>query len=608
MSSYAAQDHDCLDQDAARRILADMGVTAFRWNAGDDSLLWSHHSASTLGIREEDLPRTARAFNRLLTAESSGVRTPKSIASLESPGLLGDGRYKVRYGLKPQVVISGLPCQLEEHGRWIIGTDGVVVGAEGVIRPVAVFDQQISDAKSTHDPVTGIMQRDSLLAALDITLVEMRRDRQGSAGFMVIAIDDLTRINANFGYETGDRIILAVAQRISRRMRNGDTLGHISGHKFGAIIRNCSETALAVAADRFRAAIDDELIVTPDAEVQASISIGAVVVPRYASDADTAALRAEECLSEVKAHGRGGFKVYSPSPERDIVRRRNLELANEIVRGLARNRFVLAYQPVVDARTRRIISYEALSRLVTEDGTVISAGPLIATAERLGLVKRIDERTLQLVLADLDENPDLKLAVNVSVETVIDPVWFATLVEAIRTNRGIAPRLTVEFTETAAMNNLDQMANLSQTLRDLGCKVAIDDFGTGHTSFNTLRMLSFDWLKIDGSYIRDLKTNPDSQVFTRTLVSLANHFGIRTVAEWVQDEESAEVLAALGVDALQGRLAGDPMLRVTALTEAVLVSPGNPPPRAPAGEFSFTGLSRGPLGVGQVKPAASAAA
>lgn len=281
--------------------------------------------------------------------------------------------------------------------------------------------------------------------------------------------------------------------------------------------------------------------------------------------------------------------------------------ADQIAWGLENDRFVLAYQPVVEAKTRRIRCYEALSRLVLADGLVISAGSLIETAERLGLVQRIDMRTLTLALHDLAENPDLCLAVNASVETLTSPAWFERLVEAVRADRSIAARLTVEITETAAMSDLSQMLRISQSLRDIGCRIAIDDFGVGQTSFKALRGLEVDWLKIDGSYITDITTNPDSLAFTRSLAGLAEHFGIRTVAEWVGDEATAELLAGLGVDALQGEVAGAPLLRVTRLTESILTGPDCPPPRQAPGSFTFSGLSAGPLSTA-VKATSSAAA
>jgi diguanylate cyclase (GGDEF)-like protein len=594
-----------LDDSEVSAVATSLGLATFRWDARSDHIAWSANAADILGLPEEEVPATGRLLQRLLTPETATARaTSVPPVGVSGGAGLPPANYRVVYQLKPVDRTSG-PRIVEEVGRWIAGSDGCALASEGCIRALPADTVLPGAAGEAVNPSTGLLLRDSLLARLDSTVKELARDRQGAAAFLVVAVDDLARLNANFGYEVGDRIIATVAQRIGRRMRQGDVLGHISGHKFGAILHNCSETSLSFAADRFRNAVCSELIVTQDAEIQASVSIGAVVVPRHAGDAETAAIRAEEALAEARADLDTGFKIYHPSPERDLARRRNLEIAEDIVRGLAEHRFVLAYQPLIDATTREIVSYEALTRLIRTDGTVVSAGPLIATAERLGLVRRIDLHALKLALADLAVNPGLRLSVNVSVETVTDPAWLGMLVDAVSATRSIAARLTIEITETAAMRNAEEMIRLYEILRDIGCRVAIDDFGSGHTSFKALRDMEVDWVKIDGAYVRDLASNPDSAIFVKTLAALAGHFRIRTVAEWVQDAESADILRDIGVHALQGRYVGEPMLRVTDDTRAVIESAmALKPTREADGYATYGGLLTGGLGVGGRAPAA----
>jgi EAL domain-containing protein (putative c-di-GMP-specific phosphodiesterase class I) len=248
--------------------------------------------------------------------------------------------------------------------------------------------------------------------------------------------------------------------------------------------------------------------------------------------------------------------------------------------------------------TGAVLHYEALSRLVRRDGVVVSAGDLIATAERLGLVDRIDRRSLALVVRDLTVNPRLALSVNVSAATLVNGAWMEALVDAIRTDRTIAGRLTVEITETAALSEPAVMRRAAETLRDVGCKVAIDDFGVGHTSLKGLRDLEIDWLKIDGSFVRDIAEDPDSAMFVRTLVGLADHLGVPTVAEWVEGPDAARVLADLGVVGLQGRHAGLPRLRVPEDPEVAAVARAAGRPELRDGYPAVDGLLEGPLACG----------
>ncbi len=573
-------------------ILADLTIATYRWDAATDALVWSANAATVLDVAADQLPTTGRTLLRLIGPDAAAARA----GALPPIGVAAQSERPTHFRVGYDLAIGRETRRIEEIGRWFAGPDGRAAASEGCL-VVRGADAPTDGTGEATNPATGLLLRDCLLSRLNGEIRDLSADRHGASAFLVIAIDGLARINASFGFEVGDRIIATVAKRIARRMRQGDVIGHMSGHKFGAILRNCSESAVAHAAERFREAVTGELIVTSDAAVEANVSIGAVILPRHAADAEIAAMRAEEALVAARAAGEPGYVIYQPSPERDQERRRNLRAAEDIQRGLAENRFVLAYQPVVSAATREIVSYEALARLVRADGTVLSAGPLIETAERLGLIRRIDLRILRIALEDLAANPGLRLSVNASVETLTDATWLGALVDAISAERSIAERLTIEITETAAMGNPAEMIRLAEILRDLGCRIAIDDFGSGHTSFKALKAMEVDWVKIDGSFVRDIATNPDSAIFVKTLAELAAHFGIRTVAEWVQDEAAAAMLTDLGIDALQGRHCGEPRLRVTPSTEATVAVERLLPEVAADGYRSFGDRLSGTLAV-----------
>lgn len=592
-----------LSSDAAAELMCAAGFAAFRWEIGSDRLSLGPGAATLLKLKAIDLPGTGRALRRLMTAETLAARG----MAFPLPALDGDlgpvRRYRSGFAIRPDVIGTELPVWIEDAGTWELDETGQPIGVTGVLRRVEDLGGSgvAPDHIGTIDPLTGTLSRTSLLAALGTTIDRYVRDQRGSGAFLSIAIDDLAGINLNFGYDVADRIIMTVAQRIRRDMRQVDLLGRLSGHKFGALLHECDEAALAVAAARFREAVESVVVATPQTNLNVSISIGGVVFPRHARDVEQALTRAEEALGMAKQRGRGGFEFYQPSPERDALRRRNFDLAAAITSGLASHRFVLAYQPIVEAGSGRLIHYEALCRLVREDGSVVSAGPLIAAAERIGLMRRIDIRVLDLALADLAAESDLKLSVNVSVESAREPAWIERLLAAVTSDRSIPGRLTIEITETAAMRNVAEMAALTGMLRDLGCHIAIDDFGAGYTSFVLLRDIEVDWVKIDGSYIADIAEDPDSAIFVRALVTLADHFGIRSVAEWVKDDVSAQILRGIGIDAFQGRYAGDPMLRITPAVRAAL---GATEIRAADGAGTgyppFVGLLEGPIVATQV--------
>lgn len=585
-------------------VLPRLGLGPFAWSARGDVVAWSPGARALLRLTPDaPLPPSLRAYKRLMTPEAVEARD-----SLFAPAALTDGS---RHEGVPYSIIcefrgtddDSATFRLREAGRWWPDTDGYPARIEACLFLAEDAEAGPTLSGNEVNATTGLLRRDALFLRLRELLERLLQDRQGSAAFLVIAINDLADINSSFGYEVGDHIIATVAQRIARRMRHADVIGHMSGHKFGVILHNCTESSLEIAAERFRSAVDDELVVTPAAEIQVSISIGAVIVPRNARDAEAAAMRAEEALGDARLTVDNKLAIFHHSPERDQVRRRNLEMAEEIVQGLAEDRFLLAYQPVVDSTSRQVVSYEALTRLVTRDGRIISADPLVVTAERLGLVRRIDQQALRLVLADLKANRQLKLGVNVSPETVTDPAWIGHLVDHVSVDRDIARRLTVEITETAAFRNPEEVCRMSETLRDIGCRVAIDDFGAGYTSMKALRELEIDVIKIDGTFIRDITINPDSVVFVRVLVEIARHLGVRTVAEWVQDETSARRLADIGVNMLQGRHVGEPKLRLMPLSEPILARyPVLRSEQETDGYSVAAGQLAGPLSVEELSP------
>jgi EAL domain-containing protein (putative c-di-GMP-specific phosphodiesterase class I) len=226
------------------------------------------------------------------------------------------------------------------------------------------------------------------------------------------------------------------------------------------------------------------------------------------------------------------------------------------VTALNERRIALAFEPVVEANSRKIAFYECLMRVQRADGGIAHAHEIIPVAERVGLIRMLDHRMLELVVNELAAVPGLHASVNVSPASAVDPDWWLGLGAMLRANRGAAERLIIEITETAAIQDVDDARGFVTRVKDLGCRIAIDDFGAGHTSFRTLRKLGVDIVKIDGAFVQNLMKSSDDRAFVQTLVDLAGRLGLKTVAEWVQDEEAAKVLSDWGCDYLQGALIG----------------------------------------------------
>ncbi|MGY4367148.1 diguanylate cyclase (GGDEF)-like protein [Bradyrhizobium sp. LB1.3] len=405
------------------------------------------------------------------------------------------------------------------------------------------------------DPLTGELNRSHLIAALAEAIEETTRFRS-TAAFMLVGIDHLARVNDAFGFDVADAVILDVAKRIRARLRGGDVLGRFSGNKFGLILKNCTVDDMNVAAERFLAGIRDEVVPTKSGPVSVTASIGAVSVPRYARNTDEAVNRAHETLDAAKQRRVGSFATWRPDAARDAQRRVNIRVTDEIVTALNERRIKLAYEPVVSAASRERAFHECLVRMDQGGGQVLLAPDIVPVAERLGLIRLVDHRVLELVVAELAAAPDICLSLNISPDTTMDPDWWASIESLMRAHPGVAERLIVEITETVAIQDIDDVRGFVTRLKNFGSRIAIDDFGAGYTSFRNLRKLGVDIVKIDGAFVQNITHSADDRAFVQTLIDLARRLDIKTVAEWVQDEEAANMLRDWGCDYIQGRLIG----------------------------------------------------
>ena len=340
-------------------------------------------------------------------------------------------------------------------------------------------------------------------------------------------------------------------------MRAGDMLGRFSSNKFGVVLKNCTPDDLTMAADRFLAAVREDVVQTANGPVAATITIGGVAAPRHARTVAEILAHAQESLDTAKAKRRGTFVPYRPNVELEALRQENVRATDKIITALNERRILLAFEPVVTTSGRLTAFHECLMRIRRTDGSVVAATAVVPVAEQLGLVRLIDHRVIELVVSELLATPDIiRVSVNVSPDSISDPDWWLAFSARLRARPGVAQRMILEITETAAIHNIDETAGFVTRAKDLGCRIAIDDFGAGYTSFRNLRRLGVDMIKIDGAFVQNLTRSEDDRAFVQTMIGLGRSLGLETVAEWVQDEETAAMLAGWGCDYLQGDLIG----------------------------------------------------
>ncbi len=551
--------HDLVDTLSANE------ETTYSWDINTGVIQWESNARDVLALHGDENIATADAFHLMIAAEHVNRRS-SLIEDVRTKLAAGEGdanqgiAYRAQYRIKTGTRGATRDFWLEEHGRWWPANSDQPEHAQGVVRLIneQYWEEQRLLYHSDHDELTGQLNRIRLTEAVAATI--SRAERTGkSCCFLIVSVDNLGVINETFGFDVGDEVISSIARTIKEKLRGGDSIGRYSSNKFGVILNDCRAAAMRVAAERLIKTVRDATVRTTACQLSASVSVGGVVMPDQASTVHHAFNHTLQALDRAKQKRANSFIAYEPSPTRETVRQRNISIVDDVISALDDHRMRLVLQPMVNAQTGEHKIYECLLRMEMPDGEIVSAGEFIYVAEQLGLSRLIDMRTLDLAIGLLQKHQDLHLSLNVSSLTAHDREWMARLHELTNNRRDYTERLIIEITETAAIHDLDQTVAFVDTLKEMGCRVAIDDFGAGYTSFKNLKHLNVDIVKIDGAFVKDIIADKSDQVFIKTMIDLAKEFDMETVAEWVGDEATAQLLRDAGITYLQGFLYGMPV-------------------------------------------------
>jgi len=541
---------DLGEAERLRLAISAAGDLVYDWTPGDGRMQWSGDPAAHLGLADASQFLNDNEFHALIDHAAAEARM-RLVLSPPADG----GPFHLEYAMQT----GGAPVWVEERGVCLPGDDGQAERIVGLVRNIT--ERKLREAHlawaASYDEMTGHLNRLRLRERLAQHL-ELNTGKPRAVVYFVAAIDDLAVINETYGFDAADEVIVAVGRRLSEVAGASGVIGRTAGNKFGIILEGCSAAEMAERATSLRTAVRTRVVPTRAGTVSATVSLGGVALSNDARSSQEAMARAEEALDRSKSTGRDTFAAYTHSPQRESLRKRTVSMGDQIVTALAENRIVLAYQPIVDAKTGDTAGHECLVRIQRPEGEIIGAGDFIPVAEQLGLVRRLDRRVLELTVAALENHRGASLSLNVSGMTASDGPTLESYVAYIEAHADVAPRLVVELTETAALLDIEESMRFVSRVRALGAKVAIDDFGAGYTSFRNLQSLRVDMVKIDGSFVKGLAASRDNQIFVRTLVDLARNFNLSTVAEWVTDAREADILRAFGVDYLQGFYFGKP--------------------------------------------------
>jgi diguanylate cyclase (GGDEF)-like protein len=417
--------------------------------------------------------------------------------------------------------------------------------------------------QAEHDSLTDLLNRRGFRRVLGELLAERetRGASRATGAIMVVDLDHFKAVNDLHGHHAGDQVLQATARVLRASVREQDTVARLGGDEFGILLPDVD----AVRAQAAAARLLDEL----DTEAQLSLlggghgvsaSVGVAMLDAGVQALDDALVAADLAMYDAKDAGRRRFAFFDPQTEIPSATRTRLEWVERIRTALAEDRLRLVAQPIRDVRSGRVVHHELLLRMTDRDGSEVLPGAFLAIAEQFAIIGEIDRWVVLAAIRELAGDPDRRgvFHVNVSGASMGDRDLLSVIRDELQ-RTGVDPcRLVVEITETAAVTNLEQASAFANELRALGCRLALDDFGAGFGSFVYLKQLPFDMIKIDGQFVRQCATNPTDRVILESLVHAARGLDKQTVAEFVEDQATEDLLRELGVDLVQGYHVGRP--------------------------------------------------
>lgn len=426
------------------------------------------------------------------------------------------------------------------------------------VTELRALNQQLG-YQASHDALTDMFNRREFERRLEKSLSRVGRGDAASA-LLYLDLDQFKLINDTCGHAAGDQLLAEVARLLKESVASGDVLARLGGDEFGVLLQRANPGDAVAVGERLRERIETFVFAWEQRNFSLSASIGVVMLDHAGQSLREVLSQADQACYMAKERGRNRVQLYTQSDADTLRRHSEMEWVNRVREALRDNRMELFYQLIEPTRPPKRPAgahLELLVRMRDEDGRQIQPGAFIPAAERFGLMPMVDRWVVETALANFAQlHPDgagVELcAINLSGLTVDDHA-FADHVLALLERYPVPPhKLCFEITETVAVGNMARVVAFMQRLRQVGCRFALDDFGAGAASFGYLKNLPIDILKIDGSFIRNLESDPVSYSIVRAVTDIGHQIGLEVVAEWVGSERSRELLKGVGVDFVQG--------------------------------------------------------
>jgi diguanylate cyclase (GGDEF)-like protein/PAS domain S-box-containing protein len=410
---------------------------------------------------------------------------------------------------------------------------------------------------ASHDLLTGLVNRREFENRLERAL-KSAKARESSYALCYLDIDQFKIVNDSCGHSAGDALLGQVGALLKSKVRWRDTLSRLGGDEFGILLESCSLDEAMRMAETLREAVRNFRFNWEERVFRLGASIG--VVPLTAESEDVASIisAADSACQSAKEQGRNRVHSFADNDIELMRRRREMQWAARINAALEEGRFELFRMTILPLQKPETgAHYELLLRMRDESGRIISPDNFIVAAERYGITPNIDrwviENAFRWLVSEADERERLALcSINLSGQSLGDDKFLPFVIEQFQKSGLDASKICFEITETAAVASFSQANRFIQALKELGCKFALDDFGTGLSSFGYLKHFPVDFLKIDGSFVREILHDPIDREMVRSINEIGHLTGKQTIAEFAENAEIIQMLTSIGIDYAQG--------------------------------------------------------
>ena len=496
---------------------------------------------------------------------------------LENPLAVSIRRSRAIKSVRPTLLIrrDGNELYIESTASPIRDGKGDVTGGVLVFHDVSEsreLNRRLS-YHASHDILTGLVNRAEFESRLERAL-KSAKARETSYALCYLDLDQFKIVNDSCGHSAGDALLGQLGALLKSKIRWRDTLARLGGDEFGVLLESCSLEQAIETAEALRVAVGEFKFMWDDRSFRLGVSIG--VVPITADNEDVAALMsaADSACAAAKEAGRNRIHSYQENDIDLMRRRREMQWAARINNALEENRFELFRQTILPLQTpEEGAHYEILLRMRDENGGIIAPGLFIEAAERYSITPNIDRwvitNAFRWLVSEADERERLALcSINLSGQSFSDEKFLPFVVEQFQMSGLDATKICFEITETAAIASYSQANRFINALKELGCKFALDDFGTGLSSFGYLKHFPVDFLKIDGSFVKEILHDPIDREMVRSINEIGHLTGKKTIAEFAENEEIITMLKGMGVDYAQGYGVSEPKRVTRAISEA----------------------------------------